>query len=45
VRAVLVAGAVPSLRAHALLTLLTCAILALGIAVYRRQAPRAAEYL
>lgn len=45
VRAVLVAGAVPSLRAHVLLTLLTCGILALGIAVYRRQAPRAAEYL
>ena len=45
VRAVLVAGAVPSVRAHVLLTLLTCAILVLGIAVYRWQAPRAAEYL
>jgi ABC-2 type transport system permease protein len=45
VRAVLVAGAIPSLRAHLLLTLLTFSILFLGMAVYRRHAPRAAEYL
>ena len=45
VRAVLVAGAVPSLRAHLLLTLLTASILVVGVAVYRWQAPRAAEYL
>ena len=45
VRAVLVDGVIPSARAHILLTVLTCAILGVGIAIYRHQAPRAAEYL
>lgn len=44
-RAVLVDGVIPSPRAHLLLTLQASAILLAGAAVYRRLAPRAAEYL
>lgn len=44
-RSVLVDGMVPSPRAHALLALGTLAVLAAGVLVFRRLAPRAAEYL
>jgi lipopolysaccharide transport system permease protein len=44
-RAVLVEHAVPSLKAHALLAGLTCAIVAVGTVIYRRHSPRAAEDL
>ena len=44
-RAVLVDGVVPTMRAHGLLALQTTLILAIGILVFRRFAPRAAEYL
>ena len=44
-RMVLVQGEIPSLRAHALLAAATLGALAIGIFVYRRQAPRAAENL
>lgn len=44
-RAVLVDGTVPSLRGHALLAAGTAVILGTGILVFRRYAPRAAEYL
>jgi lipopolysaccharide transport system permease protein len=44
-RAVLVDGTVPSLRAHVLLTAGTLVILGVGALVFRRHAPRAAEYL
>jgi len=44
-RAVLIEGTVPSFRAHVLLALETAAILVIGIVVFRRLAPRVAEYL
>lgn len=44
-RAVLVTGAPPTATAHALLTLEAAAVLLIGIVVFRRYAPRAAEYL
>ncbi len=44
-RAVLVDGSVPTLRAHADLTLMAVAMLTVGVLVFRRFAPRAAEYL
>jgi lipopolysaccharide transport system permease protein len=44
-RAVLVDAKVPTLRAHLLLALVTAVILAAGIAIFRRCAPRSAEYL
>ena len=42
-RSVLVAGAVPSGRAHLLLMLEAACVLVIGILVFRRYAPRAAE--
>jgi lipopolysaccharide transport system permease protein len=44
-RQVLVDGTVPSLRAHVCLALEAVVVLGAGILVYRRYAPRAAEYL
>ena len=44
-RMVLVKGEIPSLRAHAMLLAATAVLLAAGIALYRRHAPRAAENL
>jgi ABC-type polysaccharide/polyol phosphate export permease len=44
-RAVLVEGAVPTLRAHLLLSAMALAILAAGAALYRRNAARIAELL
>ena len=44
-RMVLVKGEIPSLRAHAMLAAAALTLLAVGIAVYRRHAPRAAENL
>jgi ABC-type polysaccharide/polyol phosphate export permease len=44
-RAVLIEGQVPSLRAHLLLSAETAVILLLGVMVFRRYAPRSAEYL
>ena len=44
-RDVLIAGTVPSLKAHVLLFLCTAAILGTGALIYRRLGPRAAEYL
>ena len=44
-RAVLIDGTIPTLKAHLLLAGETAAILLIGIAIYRRLAPRAAEYL
>ena len=44
-RSVLVDGVVPSGFAHVLLTLEALAVLALGILIYRRYAPRVAEYV
>lgn len=44
-RMVLVEGRIPSLRAHMMLTAVAAAALLIGIAIYRRHAPRAAEYL
>jgi len=44
-RAVLVTGAVPTLRANLYLAAVTGFILAVGALVFRRCAPRAAEYL
>jgi lipopolysaccharide transport system permease protein len=44
-RAVLVSGALPTATAHACLALDAAACLAIGIAVFRRFGPRAAEYL
>jgi len=44
-REVLIAGTVPTLRAHALLMLETAIVLFIGIAVFRRYAPHAAEYV
>jgi lipopolysaccharide transport system permease protein len=44
-RSVLVAGIVPSGRAHLLLVLEAACVLAIGILVFRRYSPRAAEYI
>jgi lipopolysaccharide transport system permease protein len=44
-RSVLVDGVAPSARAHAFLTLETAVILLVGVIVYRRLSPRAAEYV
>jgi lipopolysaccharide transport system permease protein len=44
-RAVLVQHEVPTLRAHVLLGIMTSAILLAGMAIYRRLAPRAVEYI
>ena len=44
-RMVLVKGEVPTLRAHVMLAAATALALAAGIAIYRRHAPRNAEYL
>ena len=44
-RAVLVDAKVPTLRAHLCLALVTALILGTGLVVFRRCAPRAAEYL
>jgi lipopolysaccharide transport system permease protein len=45
VRAVLVDGTVPTLRAHAFLALETGVVFAAGVLIFRALAPRAAEYL
>lgn len=44
-RAVLVDGTVPTLRAHAFLLVEAAVVLAVGTLIFRRYAPRAAEYL
>jgi len=44
-RQVLIAGTLPTLRANLLLAGATLVSLAIGIAIFRRLAPRAAEYL
>ena len=44
-RSVLVAGVVPSARAHLLLILEAACVLAIGILVFRRYSPRAAEHI
>lgn len=44
-RAVLVEHAPPTLKAHLLLALMTAVIFGTGVLLYRRLAPRAAEYL
>jgi lipopolysaccharide transport system permease protein len=44
-RMVLVDGVVPSARAHALLAIGTLTIVAAGMLIHRRYAPRAAEYV
>jgi len=44
-RSVLVGHVVPTLKAHLLLSAETAAILVIGILIFRRMAPRAAEYL
>ncbi|HEV8238675.1 MAG TPA: ABC transporter permease [Thermoanaerobaculia bacterium] len=44
-RQVLVAGSAPSARGHLLLAAASVASLAIGVMVFRRHAPRAAEYL
>jgi ABC-type polysaccharide/polyol phosphate export permease len=44
-RDVLVAGTIPSLRAHVLLAAVALVTLAAGTLVFRRYSPRAAEYL
>lgn len=44
-RSVLVDGVVPTLRAHALLSIEALAILAIGAVIYRARAPRVAEAL
>jgi lipopolysaccharide transport system permease protein len=44
-RAVLVAGAPPTFKAHVLLTAEAATVLLAGIAIFRRYAPRAAEYV
>ena len=44
-RSALVEGRVPSLVAHIDLALVVVTILGVGVAIYRRYAPRAAEYL
>ena len=44
-RQVLLEGSVPSLRAHGLLLVMTAAILGVGVLLFRRHAPGAAEHL
>jgi lipopolysaccharide transport system permease protein len=44
-REVLVDGTLPSARAHLLLTIEAAVVLWIGLAVFRRRAPRAVEYL
>jgi lipopolysaccharide transport system permease protein len=44
-RAVLVTGVAPTFKAHVFLTLETGVILMIGAAIFRKYAPRAAEYL
>ena len=44
-REVLVDGTIPTLKAHMLLVMVTAVIFATGFAIFRRHAPRAAEYL
>jgi len=44
-RQVLIAGTIPTLKAHALLTFEAAVVLAVGVWIFRRYAPRAAEYL
>ena len=44
-RSVLVAGVVPSALAHLLLILEAACVLAIGILVFRRYSPRAAEHI
>jgi ABC-type polysaccharide/polyol phosphate export permease len=44
-RAALVEGTIPSLKAHAFLGLEAALVLAAGVLIFRRLAPRAAEYL
>jgi lipopolysaccharide transport system permease protein len=44
-RMVLVEGAVPTVKAHLLLILMVGTIFGVGTAIFRRYAPRAAEYL
>jgi ABC-type polysaccharide/polyol phosphate export permease len=44
-RAVLVSGTVPTAKANLFLAVVTGIILATGVLVFRRYAPRAAEYL
>ena len=44
-RTVLVDGVVPTAKAHLFLTLETAIILGIGVLLFRRHAPRAAEYL
>ena len=44
-RAVMVDGTLPTMRAHAFLFLLVAATLGLGALVFRRYAPRAAEFV
>ena len=44
-RAVLVDGTIPSARGHVLLSVFSLLILAAGVVIYGRYAPRAAEYL
>jgi lipopolysaccharide transport system permease protein len=44
-RAAMVAGVLPTATAHAYLALMASGILAVGVLVFRRYAPRAAEYV
>jgi len=44
-RAALVTGVLPTAIGHLCLGVMTAGILALGIVIYRRYAPRAAEYV
>ena len=44
-RMVLVDGVVPSARAHLFLLGVTAVMLAAGVLIFKRHAPRAAEYL
>jgi lipopolysaccharide transport system permease protein len=44
-RQVLLGGELPTLRAHLLLTVETVVLTWVGVAIFRRHAPRAAEYL
>jgi len=44
-RAAMVAGVLPTATAHACLALMASGILAVGVMVFRRDAPRAAEYV
>lgn len=44
-RSVLVAGVVPSLRAHLMLLVVTAVIVAVGVLVFRRYSPRIVEHL